>query len=128
VTVICDRLVEDWGITLREFGLLSLISMQPGQSQQAIGTQLGIDRTTIVALVDRLEALGFLECRPRKDDRRVRGLHVTAKGRRALPAMEQVVAALHDDFLAPLDDRERTQFSDLMTRLLHHLPEQSVAP
>ena len=109
---------------MREFGLLSLVSAQPGQSQQSIGTQLAIDRTTIVALVDRLEALGFLERRRRQDDRRVHGLHVTAKGRRALPAMERVVSALHDEFLAPLDRRERQQLSDLMTRLLHHLPDR----
>jgi DNA-binding MarR family transcriptional regulator len=118
VTVICDRLVDEWGVTLRQFGLLSLISTRPGQSQQAIGSQLAIDRTTIVALVDQLEALGFLERRRRQDDRRIYGLHLTSKGRRSLPAMERVVAGLHDEFLAPLDDRERAQLSDLMTRLL----------
>src|SRR5262245_32656300 len=118
VTAICDRLDDRWSITLREFGLLVLISDQPGQSQQAIGSRLGIDRTTVVGLMDKLEGAGLIERRRRKDDRRSYGLYLTAKGRRSLPAMEEAVAELHATFLSPLNPGERVQLQQLLSRLL----------
>ena len=118
VTVICDGLVDEWGVTLREFGVLTAISATSGQSQQALGGQLGIDRTTIVGLIDHLEGLGLLERRRRADDRRSYGLYLSTKGRRALPAMERVVSRLHDHFLSPLSSTERHQLTELLTVLL----------
>jgi DNA-binding MarR family transcriptional regulator len=122
MTTICERLVTEWGLTLREFGLLSLVDAMPGSSQREIGRRLGVDRTTTVGMVDRLEDRGLLERRRRRDDRRSYGLHLTADGRRALPDVERTVAELHDQFLGPLSDDDRELLNALLRRLVEHQP------
>ena len=43
------------GINGREFGLLTLIEAEGPASQQRLASRIGVDRTTMVGLIDALE-------------------------------------------------------------------------
>lgn len=106
-------------ITPREYGVLSAIAQQGPQSQQQLGERLGIDRTTMVNIVDSLED-GDLVRRVRdKVDRRRYAVTLSAKGERlmgqALPAVD---AQAHAVYLAVLAPAEREQLLDMLHRVI----------
>src|SRR5512132_1688024 len=69
------------GIDPREFLLMRFVAASEGQSQQALAERMAIPASRMVALVDHLEEAGLLERRLDPEDRRVRWLHLTRKGR-----------------------------------------------
>jgi hypothetical protein len=64
------------------FALLNVIGAREGAIQQELGAAMGIDRTTMVALIDQLEDAGLAERRPSKTDRRAREVTVVELRRR----------------------------------------------
>jgi DNA-binding MarR family transcriptional regulator len=90
-----------------------------GPSQQLrLAENLGVDRTTMVDLVDRLEASGFLERRPDPDDRRARLIHLTPQGRKALAAGIAASDKVEQRFLAALSDADQRTFRRALSRLI----------
>ena len=73
--------LEPVGIDPREFLLMRFVAAAEGQSQQALAERLSVPASRMVALVDRLEDAGLVERRPNPEDRRIRELHLTRKGR-----------------------------------------------
>jgi DNA-binding MarR family transcriptional regulator len=101
----------------REFALLRAVGAAEGQSQQAIGEELQIPASRMVAFVDALEARGLLERRRNREDRRARALHLTAGGRRLLSRAFALAASHERDLCARLSDEEREQLLDLLQRI-----------
>jgi DNA-binding MarR family transcriptional regulator len=65
-----------------EFGALVLCEQNPGMAQFQIAAALDIDKASVVAIVDRLEELGWLLRRRSNHDRRRYGLYLTPEGAR----------------------------------------------
>src|SRR3954468_19944393 len=76
--------LESLGLTPALFGLLNLIGARDGAIQQELGSAVGIDPSTMVALIDQLEKAGLAKRRPHATDRRARAVTITPKGRRVL--------------------------------------------
>jgi len=83
-------------ITPGQFGVLVLIEANSGLNQTRLGNALGIDRSTVVAVIDRLEGRGLVDRKPAPSDRRSYALHLTEQGRALL---HQARAHLCDDGL-----------------------------
>jgi DNA-binding MarR family transcriptional regulator len=115
-----DPSLQPLGLDVRQFGALALLAGEGAMSQQALSVLQRCDRTTMVAVVDGLEAGGYVERRRNPDDRRAYALHITAAGRRALARAEKLVAEAEREFLAPLSPAEVRQLKDLLRRLLAH--------
>jgi DNA-binding MarR family transcriptional regulator len=91
-----------FGIDGREFGVLSFFAGEGALSQQEAARRLAIDRTTMVSLIDGLEAKGLVERRPHPEDRRKNAVALTAAGREALPAATAAIEDAEARMLAPL--------------------------
>src|SRR5258708_3693245 len=65
---------------LRHWLVLALITDGPERTQLQIATELGIDKTTMVSILDRLEKDGLIVRRLSARDRRVRIPEATEKG------------------------------------------------
>jgi DNA-binding MarR family transcriptional regulator len=101
----------------RHFGMLSHIAASEGQSQQALGTALGIHRSAVVALVDDLEQRGLAERRRDPVDRRAYALYLTSRGRAVLSDLERLAKEHEADLLRGLNASERSQLISLLQRL-----------
>src|SRR6266566_2361923 len=77
---LAGRRLAPMGLSVRLCGVLNLLAKGP-VSQQELGEQLGIDRTTIVELIDELEWQGVVLRRRNAADRRSYALGLTPKGR-----------------------------------------------
>jgi DNA-binding MarR family transcriptional regulator len=106
---LAEPLYEPLGVTGRQLALLTLFGDGPAQSQQDGAARLGVDRTTMVALVDELEAKGLVRREVAPGDRRKRLVTLTAEGERVREAGEEVTRQAEALLLEPLavDDAER---------------------
>lgn len=87
----------------RELAVLVVLAGHEPASQQQAAERLGVDRTTMVALVDTLQAKGFVARQPSAGDRRKNVVALTEHGRDTLTRAVQASDEAERRFLAPLD-------------------------
>jgi DNA-binding MarR family transcriptional regulator len=102
------------GMQPREFAVLRQVATNEGISQQACGAALKVAPSQMVALVDDLEGKGFIERRPDATDRRVRALHVTARGKRALATAFEAAMQNEEGVFGSLTKAERAELRRLL--------------
>jgi DNA-binding MarR family transcriptional regulator len=99
-----------FGIDGRELAVLTVLAAQAPLSQQEAAEELGVDRTTMVALVDALEAKGLVERHRSPQDRRKNIVVLTAGGQDCLRDAGQARDEVEREFLGPLGDALSRQF------------------
>jgi DNA-binding MarR family transcriptional regulator len=99
------------------FGVLTLIDSRPGLTQRELVAGSLIDPSTMVAVLDQLEADGLAERRVHPSDRRKHAVHLTAKGKRTLGRARRLAIDYADELLAPLDEDERETLRLLLRKL-----------
>jgi len=114
------------GLTPALFGILNVLGAREGAIQQEIGSAMGIDPSTMVSLIDQLEAAGLAKRRPHATDRRAREVVITPKGRRLLERGRQMSMQVEDEVLQGLTAAERRQLLTLLRRALSSAPPQSL--
>jgi len=112
-----SKALEPIGIDPREFLLLRYVAVAEGQSQQMLAERLAVPPSRMVALVDHLEEAGLIERRPYPEDRRIRGLHLTRKGRTTLQRAFKIALDFERELCSGLDHDEREQLIDLLHKL-----------
>lgn len=112
--------VRELSLTPAHAGLLRAVGAQPGRSQQAIASQLGLFPSRLVSLVDDLQRDGLLERRRDPASRRHHALHLTADGEQRLREVGRLAQAHGQDLLAALDVDDRAALG----RILGLLAEQ----
>ena len=105
------------GISGRELAVLLFLDDRDPGSQQQVAGRLGVDRTTMVGLIDGLEAKGLVARRADAGDRRRNVLELTADGQTALVRAVRASDEAERQLLAELDDAESAQLRTLLTRL-----------
>lgn len=115
------RMAEDelapYKLNPKHYGILAILHAKGPITQQSLGEFLHIDRTTIVQLVDELEALGAVVRGETPGDRRAYSLGVTASGESLLQQSSVKMAATQERFFNPLSMAERHELQRLLTKL-----------
>src|SRR5258707_4748806 len=109
--------VKEQGLHPRDFGVMTLIAAQPGLSQQQLHEQTGIDASSMVAVIDELEAAGLAERRPHPGDRRARSIYLTAKGEQALARVRELASSLQGEMFGKLTKDELATLHRLLLKL-----------
>ena len=112
-----------FGVTGRECGVLIAIDNPAPLSQADVALRLGVDRTTMVLLIDDLEAKGLVLRRRDQDDRRRNLVELTEHGRVTLDHASQAGADAERRFLSELPTSRSAEFTAAL-RLLA-FPERS---
>lgn len=106
------------GVSGRELGVLLLLDGPDATSQQQVAGRLGVDRTTMVGLLDGLETKGLVARHADAGDRRRNVLRLTGEGQTALDQALRASEKAERQLLADLDDDESAQLRTLLTRLV----------
>jgi DNA-binding MarR family transcriptional regulator len=106
-----------YDMTPGRFGVLEVIAANSGLSQSELGGVLGIDRSTVVAVIDRLEKDGLVRRTKAPNDRRSHALKLSEKGAVTLAVLEQRVAAHERDIAGALSAAERKTLLTLLARI-----------
>jgi DNA-binding MarR family transcriptional regulator len=116
--VIAEQALAPLGLGVKECGALAVLCDEGPLSQQRLGERQGIDRTTMVAVVDNLERRGLVERRRSPDDRRAYALFATAEGRRILEQVNAASEQAEDEFLAAIPAADRRRLKQLLRSLI----------
>lgn len=98
--------LEPFGLTGRELAVLTVLAVGEPASQQQAAQRLGVDRTTMVALVDVLEDKGLVRRHPDAEDRRRNVVELTKAGRDTLHRAGEAAGEAESRFLAPLSHKD----------------------
>jgi len=71
---------EKHGLQLRDYIVLSALDKTPNLTQGELGKALGLDKTTLMSQLDRLERMGLVVRRSDPRDRRTRIPEITEAG------------------------------------------------
>jgi DNA-binding MarR family transcriptional regulator len=106
------------GLSPPLFRVLNLVAAAEGESQQAIGAAIEIPASRMVALVDELEQRGLVERRPKPDDRRVRALFLTAKGKRCLDRGRKIAKQHEDELTEGMSTTDRRLLISMLQQIV----------
>lgn len=115
--VVFDRVVGGTKFTAQRFSSLVVIEQNPGLTQTRLAEILGIARSGVMLLVDFHEVEGFVARVPSPKDRRAYGLRITARGRRRLAEVKQLVREADRLIAAALTAAERRQLGALLEKV-----------
>ena len=119
------KALAPYGIDARELGVLLVLADREPTSQQQAAQRLGIDRTTMVAMLDTLEGKGLVSRHPDADDRRRNVVELTDAGKDTLRRAAKASDDAERQFLAPLSAQAAQQLRDSLQALVFHPDNQS---
>ena len=112
----------------RNHAVLVYLSRKPeALSQQELVENLGIDKATMVRVLDELFEEGFIERQAHPHDRRSHQIVLTEIGKAQLPAICEAVDAVTRQMMLGLSEHDEQQFalylSKIQTNLLQEFNE-----
>ena len=93
------EVAEKHGLTLRDYIVLSALVKTPGLTQGELGRTLGLDKTTLMSQLDRLEHRGLVVRHSAPHDRRLRIPVITDEGRALCATVADACAAVENSVL-----------------------------
>jgi len=112
-----SRSLRKCSITPGQFGVLVLIQANAGLNQTSLAKALGIDRSTVVAVIDKLEGRGLVDRTPAPTDRRSYALQLSDQGATLLHEARDLVATHEARIAKDLSAGEQSQLISLLSRL-----------
>jgi DNA-binding MarR family transcriptional regulator len=107
-----------FGLSPKGFGALTVLANEGPLPQGRLARLQGIDRTTMVAVVDELEGAGAVRRRRDEHDRRAYALELTPAGARLLDRARTAEREAEDRFLTPLPAADRRALKDALRRVV----------
>jgi DNA-binding MarR family transcriptional regulator len=108
-------------LTLAQCKALSYLEGNEGVSQKRLAGLSELDPMSLVRILDRMEADGWVERRSDPQDRRARSLWLTAKARPILDRIATMAKETRAEALHGLSEEERAQLSRLLARVHENL-------
>ncbi len=109
---------EKHGLTLRDYIVLSALRNSPGLTQSDLGRSLGLDKTTLMAQLDRLEHRGLIVRHSNPRDRRQRIPVLTEDGEALGATVADACAAVEDSALTGLHHDQIQAFRHILITII----------
>lgn len=117
VAIFLEECAAD-NITPVQYGLLSVLMEEGERDQATLAEEVGIDRTNVADVLERLERRGLLTRVANPRDKRMRVAHLTDKGRAFVRKNRNAMQRAQEKMLAPLSEADRHRFRDLLRLLV----------
>lgn len=116
-----ERHAATHGLTLEQCRVLGHLSRHEGICQARLAYLADMDPMTLGRLLARMEASGLIERRATSSDRRVRALYLRKPSGRVLETIWKLRDLSHEEALAGLGAREKTQLIETLSRIQANL-------
>jgi DNA-binding MarR family transcriptional regulator len=108
-----------YDITPVQYGLLTTLSLNPNLDQNSLARELGIDRTNVADVLNRLARRGLVERRRSPNDARMVLARLTRAGDRLTRKMYRPMQRAQKRLLSPLLPQERNTLMITLIRLIN---------
>ncbi|WP_147943636.1 MarR family winged helix-turn-helix transcriptional regulator [Microbispora sp. CSR-4] len=108
------------GINVRGFTVLLALPMYGPVSQRDLIDHMGIDKSTMVRLIDELEDGGLVSRERAPQDRRAYSIVLTRRGEQTLAQARQITEQVGEHIFGWLAEPERGHLVDLLRGLAEH--------
>jgi DNA-binding MarR family transcriptional regulator len=112
-----NAVMGDFGVTPTQFAAMAKLDDEGPTSQNQLGRLTAMDPATILSVVKRLAARGWVVLAPAPQDARLVLVALTDEGREAAAAMKRVAGQVSERTLEPLSRPEAARFLSLIARL-----------
>jgi DNA-binding MarR family transcriptional regulator len=119
---ITDQHLQAKGLIAPQLGILVVLQSTGPLSQIELGESIGIDKATMVKLLDGLEALKLVERVAVAGDRRIKNIRMTEKGHTAVEWALSLKQEIEKRFLASLKLADQKTFRRLLRELVNCEP------
>ena len=123
-----DAALRPLGYTSAQASVLRHLSSEHGLTQSELAARLDLGKVALGETVARLEAAGLLERRGDDGDRRLKRLHLTAAGRRAITKLRTLAVGLNEGILAGVDDADVAAAHRILAAIKANLLAMSRTP
>lgn len=107
-----------FNITPVQYGLMTTLLQHSGSDQRTIGVEVGIDRTNVADVLERLAERGLVRRERSETDRRAMNAFLTEEGRALVAQMYAAMVRAQQRLLEPLDPEYRSAFLAMLTQLV----------
>ncbi|MDV7338069.1 MarR family transcriptional regulator [Terasakiella sp. A23] len=104
-------------VTPGQFGVLTLIDSNEGMSQSAVARALGVERSTMVAVIDGLQNRDLVIRKPSQTDRRSNALELSEKGKQVFDRCVELAKEGDAKTVGSLSDEEAVQLMTLLRKM-----------
>ena len=120
-----DKQLQPFGLTQATWlPLWHLAQADEPMRQKDLAALLAVDGSAVVRILDTLEKQQLIE-RREGTDRRAKTLHLTDKGEQVTQKLTEVVQALRQKVLAPLDEQEMDTTINVLQTVLASLEAEA---
>jgi DNA-binding MarR family transcriptional regulator len=112
-----DRELAELDITPAIFGVLEILQHNKGLTQTKLATAIGLDRSSLVPLLDKLQKRNLVTREASVEDKRSNHLYLTPEGRQLLARADKRVKIHEERILAPLSKAETKQLLKLLSKI-----------
>lgn len=121
-----DQKLQPFGLTEATwFPLLRVARADAPMRQKDLAASLSLDGSSVVRLLDGLQAAGLIERREEADDRRAKAIVLTASGRKTVERVELVAREIRDQALADLIDQDVATASRVLQHVCRVLDDEA---
>ena len=121
-----DRWLAPSGITRSQWWVLAFLARRVGMPQTELADELDVGKVALGALLDRLEAGGFVQRRAAPGDRRVKLIFLTSEGRLLLGTLRRNSREFNKRILAGITEENVQAAIETLSRIKGNLVGQTL--
>ncbi len=110
--------LRGYGVAPRYLGLLAIIEANPDQRQGQLAEAVRLHRSTIVPIIDKLEADGLIERRPSPNDRRSNAIRLTRHGSKCVRELQTLALTEEKRITGWMKRAEKVQLLEMLDRII----------
>ncbi len=119
-----NKEISEHGLMNYQLGILDVAASSGPLNQLKLGEEMGIDKTTMVKLIDDLEAKELVERTAHPTDRRVKLIRLSVKGLNLMTKVKKRAKEVEQEFLSPLSEKDLEVLKTAIPLLLHQTDPQ----
>lgn len=97
-----------------QYSVMAIINENPGRTQSAIAEAAGLDRSSLVPILNQFEKNGFITRVPAIKDKRAYSVCLTEAGRRELKSLDVLVREIEANVVRRLGKEDHRHLIDLL--------------
>ena len=109
------------GITMAQWRVINTLTSQNGITQREIADKLNLDTSSLIPLIDRLEAKELVQRKPDASDRRINRLYLTKKTEALLDRMHSCILSIRKILAKGIDEKKLEITRQVLDRINKNL-------